>query len=46
MYIAKDMGNEHVIPEFIKKFKNLKIKILKIIGTEMKLDHLFISMIL
>lgn len=30
---SEDMGNEHVIPEFIKKFKNLKNKNFKIIGT-------------
>lgn len=28
-----DMGNEHVIPEFIKRFKNLKEKKFKIQGT-------------
>ena len=28
-----DMGNEHVIPEFIKRFKNLKGKSFKIQGT-------------
>ena len=28
-----DMGNEHVIPEIIRKFKNLKGKNLKIQGS-------------
>ncbi len=30
---SEDMGNEHVIPEFIRKFKNLKNNRFKIIGT-------------
>ena len=30
---SEDMGNEHVIPEFIRKFKNLKNNRFKIIGS-------------
>ena len=40
------MGNEHVVPELINRFKNLKGNNFKIQGTAVRLDHLFILMIL
>ena len=40
-----DMGNEHVIPEFINRYKNLKKNFLKFKEQERKLDLLFILMI-
>ena len=44
---GKDMGNDHVIPEFLNRFKKLgSKKIFLYMEQEMKLDHLYILMIL